>query len=58
MSYRTVWNTFKRIAEHLDLSAEDKAAIFHDNAARVYRLLPLQAVVTTEQADGRVRPQL
>jgi hypothetical protein len=53
-----VWNTFKRIAEHLDLSAEDKAAIFHDNAARVYRLLPLQAVVTTEQADGRVRPQL
>ena len=41
MSYKTVWNTFKLIAERLHLSLEDRAAIFHDTAARVYRLQPL-----------------
>jgi predicted TIM-barrel fold metal-dependent hydrolase len=35
-SYRTLWNSFKRIAA--DGSAADKAALFHDTAARVYRL--------------------
>jgi len=35
-SYVALWNSFKRIAA--DLSAPDKAALFHDTAARVYRL--------------------
>lgn len=35
-SYRVLWNTFKRLAA--DCSAEEKAALFHDTAARVYRL--------------------
>ncbi len=30
------WNAFKRIAG--DFSAEERAALFHDTAARVYRL--------------------
>ena len=35
-SYTVLWNAFKRIAQ--DFSAEDKAALFHDTAVRVYRL--------------------
>jgi L-fuconolactonase len=35
-SYTVLWNSFKRIAE--GFSAADKAAMFHDTAARVYRL--------------------
>jgi predicted TIM-barrel fold metal-dependent hydrolase len=35
-SYTVMWNAFKRIAH--DFSPEDKAALFHDTAARVYRL--------------------
>ena len=35
-SYAVLWNSFKRIAEHC--SASEKAALFHDTAARVYRL--------------------
>jgi L-fuconolactonase len=35
-SYHVLWNAFKRLAA--DLSARDKAALFHDTAARVYRL--------------------
>jgi len=35
-TYRTVWNMFKRIAA--DYSAEDKAKLFHDTAARVYKI--------------------
>merc|ERR1712032_1486768 len=35
-TYRTLWNTFKRIAA--DYTAEEKAALFHDTAARVYKL--------------------
>jgi L-fuconolactonase len=34
--YTTVWNLNKRIAE--GFSADEKAKLFHDNAARVYRL--------------------
>jgi predicted TIM-barrel fold metal-dependent hydrolase len=37
-SYSTVWNAFKRLAE--DLGAAERAALFHDTAARVYRLPP------------------
>ena len=35
-SYRVIWNAFKRITG--GCSAEEKAALFHDTAARVYRL--------------------
>ncbi len=35
-SYGVLWNAFKRIAR--DFSAEEQAAMFHDTAARVYRL--------------------
>lgn len=35
-SYTVLWNSFKRLAE--GFSADEKAALFHDTAARVYRL--------------------
>ena len=35
-SYGVLWNSFKRIAK--DFSAAELAALFHDTAARVYRL--------------------
>jgi L-fuconolactonase len=35
-SYRVLWNSFKRIAA--PFSAAEKAALFHDTAARVYRV--------------------
>lgn len=35
-SYVVLWNTFKRLTE--DFSAAERAALFHDNAARIYRL--------------------
>jgi predicted TIM-barrel fold metal-dependent hydrolase len=35
-SYVVVWNAFKRIAERY--SAAERAALFHDTAARVYRI--------------------
>ena len=35
-SYGVMWNAFKRMAS--DFGAEDKRALFHDTAARVYRL--------------------
>jgi predicted TIM-barrel fold metal-dependent hydrolase len=38
VSYRTLWNTFKRIAARLGLSEAEKASIFHDTAARIYRI--------------------
>lgn len=34
--YDTLWNAFKRLAQ--GLSAEEKAALFFDTAARIYRL--------------------
>ena len=34
-SYGVLWNAFKRIAA--DCSASEKAALFHDTAARIYR---------------------
>ncbi|MEM9621501.1 MAG: amidohydrolase family protein, partial [Pseudomonadota bacterium] len=41
VSYRTLWNMFKRIAQRLGLSDAEKAAIFSGTAARVYRLPPV-----------------
>jgi predicted TIM-barrel fold metal-dependent hydrolase len=38
VSYRTLWNTFKRIAARIGLSPAEKEAIFSGTAARVYRL--------------------
>lgn len=35
-SYGVLWNAFKRISE--DFSPDERAALFHDTAARVYRL--------------------
>ncbi len=37
-SYTVLWNTFKRLTA--GFSADEKAKLFHDNAARVYRLDP------------------
>jgi predicted TIM-barrel fold metal-dependent hydrolase len=37
-SYLVLWNTFKRMVA--DASPGDKAALFHDNAMRVYRIAP------------------
>jgi len=38
VSYRTLWNAFKRIAARAGLSAAEKTSIFSGTAARVYRL--------------------
>jgi len=35
-SYAVLWNAFKRLTENC--SADERAALFHDTAARVYRL--------------------
>jgi len=40
--YVVLWNAFKRIADGAGYSAADKRDLFHDSAARVYRL-PLLA---------------
>ena len=38
VSYRTLWNLFKRIAARMGLSEAEKAAIFSGTASRAYRL--------------------
>jgi len=43
VSYRTIWNTFKRIARGLGLSDAEKADVFSGTAARAYRLDPITA---------------
>ena len=35
-SYVVLWNAFKRITQ--DFSADERLALFHDTAARAYRL--------------------
>ncbi|PON16790.1 hypothetical protein C2W62_16595 [Candidatus Entotheonella serta] len=35
-SYTLLWNAFKRVAQ--GLSADEKATLFHDTAARIYRV--------------------
>jgi predicted TIM-barrel fold metal-dependent hydrolase len=37
-SYSTLWNAFKRVAS--GASSAEKSALFHDTAARVYRVQP------------------
>ena len=37
-SYKVLWNSFKRLTA--GCSADEKAALYHDTAARVYRLGP------------------
>ncbi|MEO7854891.1 MAG: amidohydrolase family protein [Rubrivivax sp.] len=39
-SYRVLWNSFKRLAA--GFSDSEKDALFHDTAARVYRLAPTE----------------
>jgi predicted TIM-barrel fold metal-dependent hydrolase len=41
VSYRTLWNLFKRIARKFGLSESEKTRLFSGTAARVYRLAPL-----------------
>mmetsp|Transcript_108138 Transcript_108138/g.230877 ORF Transcript_108138/g.230877 Transcript_108138/m.230877 type:complete len:357 (-) Transcript_108138:28-1098(-) len=41
VSYRTLWNAFKRVAARKGLTADQKKDIFHDTAARIYRLKPM-----------------
>ena len=38
VSYRTLWNTFKRIASKAGLSESEKKSIFSGTAIRAYRL--------------------
>eukprot|EP00747_Dinoflagellata_sp_TGD_P048792 gnl/TRDRNA2_/TRDRNA2_145821_c0_seq1.p1 gnl/TRDRNA2_/TRDRNA2_145821_c0~~gnl/TRDRNA2_/TRDRNA2_145821_c0_seq1.p1 ORF type:complete len:377 (+),score=36.51 gnl/TRDRNA2_/TRDRNA2_145821_c0_seq1:50-1180(+) len=38
VSYRTLWNAFKRVALKIGLSDAEKKDIFHDTAVRVYKL--------------------
>lgn len=38
VSYRTLWNAFKLMAQKAGLSANEKAQVFSGTAARVYRL--------------------
>ena len=40
VSYRTLWNAFKRIARRAGLSKSEKMSIFSGTAGRVYRLAP------------------
>lgn len=40
ISYRSLWNLFKKMAAELGLSDAEKAAVFSGTAARAYRLTP------------------
>ncbi len=40
VSYRTLWNTFKRITARAGLSEHERSDVFSRTAARVYRLDP------------------
>jgi predicted TIM-barrel fold metal-dependent hydrolase len=40
ISYRTLWNLFKKMAAELCLSDAEKTAVFSGTAARAYRLTP------------------
>lgn len=41
VSYRTLWNLFKRVAAKAGLSESEKTAMFSGTAARAYRLAPV-----------------
>lgn len=38
LSYRTLWNSYKRVAAKMQLGEAEKRAVFHDTAAAVYKL--------------------
>ena len=38
ISYRTLWNLFKKMATKLGLSESEKMSVFSGTAARAYRL--------------------
>ncbi len=42
VSYRTLWNAFKRIARRAGLSESEKVSIFGGTAAHVYRVVPVR----------------
>ena len=44
LSYRVLWNAYKRVAAKMGLTAADKASVFHDTAAKCYKLLPASAL--------------
>lgn len=46
-SYQVLWNAYKRIAA--GFTPAEKAMLFHDNAARTYRLAPLRPVLTEQK---------
>jgi L-fuconolactonase len=50
-SYPVLWNAFKRIAANC--SASEKAALFRDTAARVYRLQPVAAAAGPANWEAR-----
>ena len=39
-----LWNAYKRVAAKMGLSETDKRAVFHDTAAKCYKLLPASAL--------------
>ena len=49
VSYRTLWNSFKRTATMLQLTPAEKAEIFYGTAVRTYNLAPaLDAVAAAK----------
>ena len=44
LSYVVLWNAYKRVAAKMGLSETDKRAVFHDTAAKCYKLLPASAL--------------
>jgi len=44
LSYSVLWNAYKRVAAKMGLSETDKRAVFHDTAAKCYKLLPASAL--------------
>jgi len=38
VSYRTLWNAFKRVAARKGLSDSQKRCLFHDTAVSIYKL--------------------
>ena len=38
ISYRSLWNLFKKLAKEFGLSESEKRAVFSGTAARAYRL--------------------
>lgn len=48
VSYRTLWNAFKRITARVALSETEKTAILGGTAARAYRLTAPKKVLVME----------